>query len=468
VRRMSRIVVLLLAVVAPPVAAQAGLSPADRTLAHDILRQLVEIVTTDSAGNTPQAAQAMADRLIAAGFPAADVRVLAVTPRVGTLVARLRGTDPALRPILLLAHLDVVPARREDWSVDPWTLLERDGWFYGRGTSDNKAGAAMLVANLVRCQQEGWRPERDVIVALTGDEETSGAGIAGLLAQHRELVDAEFALNTDAGGITLKAGLPTVFEVQASEKVYADYGLEATDRGGHSSLPRPGNPIYTLAAALGRIAHYEFPAHLDDVVRAFFERSAQIESGQLAADMRAVARVPPDSGALARLSASPVYNAQLRTTCVATRADAGHADNALPQRARAVVNCRILPGESAAHVEATLRSLAGDSVRLTVLSRPSEGPSSPPTALVIGTLERVARDQWPGIPVIPTMETGATDGRSVRRAGIPTYGVSAVAEDPNDVRAHGMDERLGVQAYYDATQFWYSMIKAFAGRRSGR
>jgi acetylornithine deacetylase/succinyl-diaminopimelate desuccinylase-like protein len=361
-----------------------------------------------------------------------------------------------------MAHIDIVPALRRDWSVDPFTFVERDGWFYGRGTTDNKAGAAMLVANFVRLKREGWQGRRDLIIVLTGDEETTQASIQWLLQEHRPLVDAELALNTDSGGIVLKNGKPSLFTVQASEKVYADYQLEVTDVGGHSSLARPDNPIYTLAAALQRIAEHQFPVNVTDIARLFFERSALVETGQTAVDMRAVAARPPDPAAAARLSKQPFYNARLRTTCVATRVEAGHANNALPQTARAVVNCRILPGEPTAPVEGTLRRLAGDRVSLTVLSAPKASPPSPIPPALLARFERIAAAQWPAVPVTPVMEAGATDGMFTRLAGIPTYAPSALPEDPDDVRAHGRDERLGVEAFYQATEFWYRAMKEFA------
>jgi len=458
--RYLRLAIVLVVVAAPAgIAAQSGLSP-DRARARDIFRELIAIPTTEANGLTPKAAQAMADRLVAAGFPREDVRVLNLSPRVGNLVARLRGTDKSARPILLMAHIDVVPALRSDWSLDPFTLTERDGWFYGRGTTDNKAGAAMLVANFVRLKREGWKGRRDLVMALTGDEETTQAGIQWLLKEHRALVDAELALNTDSGGIVLKNGKPSLFTVQASEKVYADYQLETTDVGGHSSLARPDNPIYTLAGALQRIGAHRFPLNVTDIARLFFERSALVESGPTAADMRAVAAKPPDPAAAERLSKQPFYNARLRTTCVATRVDAGHANNALPQTARAVINCRILPGERTAPIEATLRKLAGDRVTLTVLSAPQSSPPSPIPAALLARFERLAAAQWPNVPVTPVMEAGATDGMFTRLAGIPTYAPSALPEDPDDIRAHGKDERLGVEAFYQATEFWYRLMKS--------
>jgi acetylornithine deacetylase/succinyl-diaminopimelate desuccinylase-like protein len=443
-------------------AAQAGLSAGDSALARDILQQLIRIETTADKGTTPLAAQAMADRLLAAGFPREDVRVLGPNPRTGNLVARLRGRDARVRPILLMAHIDVVPALREDWSVDPWTPLERDGWLYGRGAADNKAGAAILVMNFIRMKRENWQPQRDVIVVLTGDEETSQASIQWLLDEHRDLINAEFALNTDSGSLIVKDGVPKLFTVQASEKIYADYSLEVTDSGGHSSLARPDNPIYTLAAALRRIGEYTFPLNVTEVARTFFERSALVETGQFAADLRAVAATQPEAGALARLSALPFYNARLRTTCVATRVEAGHANNALPQLARAIINCRILPGEPAAEVETTLRRLAGDGVKVTVIEAPVASPPSPLTPAMFGRLEGLVATRWPGVPVVPVMEAGATDGLFVRRAGIPTYGVSALRENPDDVRAHGKDERVELQPFLEATQFWYEMVRMFA------
>ena len=320
----------------------------------------------------------------------------------------------------------------------------------------------MLVANFIRLKREGWQPRRDVIVVLTGDEETTQESIQWLLKEHRPLVDAEFAFNTDSGGIILRDGRPSLFTVQASEKVYADYQLEATDVGGHSSLARPDNPIYTLAAALQRVANHQFPLNVTDVARLFFERSALVETGQLAADMRAVAAATPDPAAAARLSASPFYNARLRTTCVATRVEAGHANNALPQTARAVVNCRILPGEPTETVEATLRRLAGDRVKVTVLTRAGGEPA---VTAAGGDARRASNawspQQWPGLPLAPVMEAGATDGMFTRAPVFPPTRRPRCVEDPDDVRAHGKDERLPVEAFEQATEFWYRLVKAF-------
>jgi acetylornithine deacetylase/succinyl-diaminopimelate desuccinylase-like protein len=442
--------------------AQTVLDPSDRTFARDILKELVEMPTTDADG-TARAAEAMANRLTAAGFPKEDVRVLGPDARTANLVARLRGQNPRARPILMMAHIDVVPARREDWSIDPWTLNERDGWFYGRGTHDNKSGAAILVANFIRLKREGAWLDRDLIILLTGDEETAQRSIQWLLAEHKPLIDAELALNADGGGVMTKNGRPVFFDVQASEKIYADYQLEVTDPGGHSSLARLDNPIYILSAALTRIGEHQFPLHVNEVTRMFLERSAATETGQTSIDMRAVAAVPPDLAAAVRLSRSPFYNANLRTTCVATRVDAGHANNALPQLARAVINCRILPGLPGAEVEGVIRQLAGSKVKVTVIEPPVSSPPSPVTPSLVNRFERLAVEYWPGVPVVPTMSTGATDGMYTRSAGIPTYGVSAFDTDPEDVRAHGKDERIGVESFYKATQFWFQMAKIFGG-----
>ena len=455
----------LLLVLPGGAAAQTETPAAGRRLARDIFRELIEINTTDSLGSTPRAARVMAQRLLAAGFPAPDVRVL-IGPdaKHGNLVARYRGTGRA-RPIVVFAHLDVVPARRADWSVDPFTLLEKDGYFYGRGTTDDKVGDAILVADFIRLKQTRFKPRGDLILVLTGDEETAGSCIAWLVTKHRDLIDADFALNTDAGGGVLRDGQRVMFVVQASEKVYATYVLEATDKGGHSSLPRPAdNPVYRLAPVLERLAQYQFPVKLNEVSRAFFERSAALETGALAEDLAGVLKDPPDSAAVARLSAVPFYNSKLRTTCVATMMEAGHAENALPQSARVTVNCRILPGEPASEVEATLRRLAADDrIALRAVYAPVPSPPSPLTPAIMGPIERLVAEQFPHVPIVPVMEAGATDGLFLRNAGIPTYGVSAVFEEQNDVRAHGRDERLRVQSFYEALEFWYRMMRAYAG-----
>src|SRR5579863_1158688 len=438
----------------------ASVDDATRQLSHDIFKQLIEINTTDSVGSTTVAAQAMAQRLLDAGFPPADVAVLGPNGRKGNMVARLHGTG-AHRPVLLIGHLDVVEARREDWTTDPFEFVEKDGYFYGRGTQDMKSDDAIFVTTFIRFWKEGYKPDRDIILALTADEEGGKSnGIDWLLKHHRDLIDAEFVLNADGGGVDTVNGKPLIVSMDSSEKLYADFQLTVTNPGGHSSLPRPDNAIYHLTDALGRLERYQFPFELNPVTRAYFERMARVETGQTASDMTAVVKTPPDPAAIARLSSDPLNNATIRTTCVATRLDAGHANNALPQTASANVNCRILPGHSREEVRQILiRVLADPKVTVryvgndgAVFDRAPEGQAFPPVTLradVMQTLERVAGSMWPGAPVVPTMATGASDGVYTNAAGLPTYGISGIAIDLDDVRAHGKDERVRVESFYE-------------------
>jgi acetylornithine deacetylase/succinyl-diaminopimelate desuccinylase-like protein len=457
-RKLLPLLVLLAA--AALQAAEPPLDEASRQLTHDIYKQLIEINTTDSVGNTTTAAEAMAARLKAAGFPAADVQVLAPNPRKGNLVARLHGSTNQ-KPILLVAHLDVVEAKREDWSVDPFTFIEKDGYYYGRGTSDDKAMAAIFIANLIRYKQEGWVPKRDIIVALTADEETGDYnGVSWLLKEHRDLIDAAFALNEGGAG-RLKDGKRVYNGVGASEKVYVSFKLETHNKGGHSSVPRPDNAIYELAEGLTRLEKLQFPVELNDVTRAYFERMSKLEEGQTAADMAAVAK--GDAEAAARLSQTAVYNALMRTTCVATRLEGGHADNALPQMARATVNCRVLPGDSADDVRNTLINVLNDpGVEVSWIDKPKPSAATTIDPAVLRPIEQVTNDFWPGVPVMPLMATGASDSLYLRNAGIPSYGVSGLFADLNDSRAHGRDERVAVPAFYDSLQFLYVLVKRLA------
>lgn len=430
---------------------------------RELLRELIETDTTHEHGNTTKAAEKVARRLLEGGFPAADVQVIGPkdSPNAN-LVARLRGRGRR-KPILLLAHLDVVEARREDWSFDPFVLTEKDGYFYGRGVYDIKDGAAILVASLLQLEQEGFVPEGDLILALTAGEESGGDynGADWLLKEHRDLVDAGYCINMDAGDPQIRKGRRVTRSVQASEKVYMSLRLEVTGPGGHSSLPTKDNVIYRLAAGLVRLQGLEFPARLNEVTRAYFAGMAGLEPAPVADDLRAVARVPPDPKALARLSASPFYNAQLRTTCVATQLEGGHAENALPQRARAVVNCRMLPDEAPAEVEAAVRRvLADDVIQVSVLSPAAPGPASPLAPEVMAAISRTTAALWPGVVVLPVMETGATDGKYFRGAGIPTYGVSGVFIDIDDIRAHGKDERIGVKDFYDGLAYILELLRA--------
>jgi len=460
------------AAVAPPIASQGAAPPALQApgphdlSAREILKELVEINTTDSSGSTTRAAEAMAARLRAAGFPEADVQVLGPNARKGNLVARLRGRGEG-RPILLLAHLDVVEARKEDWApdLDPFVFVERDRYFYGRGTSDDKGQAAIWIANLIRYKQESLVPARDIIVALTADEEGGDSnGASWLLANHRRLVDAEYVLNEGGGG-EIRNGKALCNNVQAAEKMYFTVALEARNPGGHSALPRKDNAIYKLAAALTRLAAHEFPIELNETTREFFAGMATLESGQTAADMKAVSGPAPDLVAAARLAAaSPSYNAMMRSTCVATLLGGGHAENALPQLAKAVVNCRILPGSNPRAIEQALKlAVADDGVAVRPTWEPVPSPASPLRPDLMAAVRLHTADMWPGVVVLPIMTSGATDGLHFRNAGIPTYGVDGVFYDVDDTRAHGKDERVGVREFYEGREFLYRLVKTLAG-----
>lgn len=447
------------------VAAPAQALAADFALARDILRELVAVRTVHPDGDNTAAARVVERRLLAAGFDPADVRVVEPAPLKGNLVARLRGTGEA-KPMLLLAHIDVVDARREDWSegLDPWTLTEREGWLYGRGTLDDKGAAAIFAATMIELKRSGFRPKRDIILALTSDEETgTHNGVAILLKQHRALIDAEFAINEGGCG-GLRNGKPAMLGVQVSEKRPLTFEIEATNRGGHSSLPRSDNAIYELAAALVRIGAMELPARVGPVARAAAGSIEQPQSGARGAALRAIAAGNPTPEDL-RLasSASPSMNAQLRTTCVATRLDAGHADNALPQRAKATVNCRLLPGEEQAFVQGELEKAAGPGMTVRPKHRLPSGPETDPGSPVIAVIQREAAAQWPGMVAIPVMSAGATDGSTLRGAGIPVFGVTPYFMDTADwARMHGRDERIPAKGFGEALEFFGRLVRALS------
>jgi acetylornithine deacetylase/succinyl-diaminopimelate desuccinylase-like protein len=430
-------------------------------LGHAILRELIETNTTGSSGNTTIAAGQLATRFRDAGFPEADVQVVGPTPKNLNLVVRYRGSG-ARKPILLLAHLDVVEAKREDWTYDPFQLTEHDGYFYGRGTQDQKGGAASLVTTLLRLKEEHVVPDRDVILALTAGEEGGMPynGVQWLIKNKRNLIDAEYAINVDAGGGEMERGKPTLFDVQAAEKVYHSVTLTAKNPGGHSSLPRKDNAIYALAKALDRLSAFDFPAKPNDVVKAYFSKAASAASPAIAADMRKVAAGTADAATIARLSRTPLYNALMRTTCVATMLEGGHAPNALPQTAKATVNCRMLPGEDAAAVEKTLVRVINDtSVHLTPADTAVPSPASPLRPDVFSAVEASVKAIWGAVPIVPIMETGATDGLFLRNAGLPVYGFSGLFIATNDVRAHGKDERILITAFDQALDFTYDLLK---------
>jgi acetylornithine deacetylase/succinyl-diaminopimelate desuccinylase-like protein len=444
----------------------APLPPAaDKTLAREIFKELVEIDTTHEHGST-QAAIAIQKRLVAGGFAAADIEVIAPPghPTKGSVVVRYRGKAHG-RAVLFLGHLDVVDAKPEDWSVDPFKLTEKDGWFYGRGSIDMKDGDAALVDALIRLKRERFVPNRDLIAAFTADEEAGGDsnGPAFLLKNHRDLIDAEFAINLDGGQGNYKNGKPFYYEFGTSEKTYVTYTLETTSAGGHGSLPGPDNAIYRLADGLGRLETYKFPVMLTATTRTSFEKMAALDPGPESADMRAVAKNPPDLAAAERLSKNVRLNAQLRTTCVATLISGGHAENALPQRARATVQCRMMPGDSAANVQSALNTVLNDSkISVTMDTPPIESPESPPTEKITRKISALVHSMWPGVPIIPTMDTGYSDDRQIRNAGIPSYDVAGVWMDVDENRAHGRDERIGVREFDESVEYTYRLLKAMS------
>ena len=420
----------------------------------------------------------MAQRLLDAGFAAGDVTVLGPNERKGNMVARYRGkTGSKLRPVLIIGHLDVVEARREDWSTDPFQFVEKDGYYYGRGTQDMKDSDAIAVASFIRLKKEGFVPDRDIILALTADEEGGTSnGVNWLLQNHRDLIDAEFALNPDSGGVATEHGRPVAVEFEATEKLYADYQLLATNPGGHSSLPKPDNAIYHVADALAVLQKSPFPFELNSVTREYFTQMARVEPAETAADMRAILSTPPDAQAIARLSQDARFNSTMRTTCVPTMLQGGHAFNALPQRAEANVNCRIFPGHSQEEIRLALVKMFNDPA-LSVRYRSDSGELSdhgsdrkamtpPPLRTdVMDSLRSVSQKLWPGTAVIPIMETGASDSIYTMNAGIPSYGINGVAIDRDDKRAHGKDERVKVESYYTGVEFYYEFLKALTTRK---
>jgi acetylornithine deacetylase/succinyl-diaminopimelate desuccinylase-like protein len=462
VRRLMLAVVLLLPA---GLAAQQAPPAADRRLARAILAELVAINTTQDSGAT-RAARALARRLTAAGFAARDVQLAGPRPRKQNLVVRLRGRGSA-KPILFLAHLDVVEARREDWTVDPFRLTERDGWLYGRGTIDIKDEAADLVTNLIRLKRERYVPDRDIIVALTDDEEGGDDnGVQWLLGNRPEWIAADYAINLDAGGGQMQHGRRLRNPVQTSEKIYATYLLEVTGPGGHSSLPERGNTIYTLARGLDRLSEYAFPVRLTETTRGFFDRLGAQIGGETGRDLQAIAAGRADSAAVERVSETPMYNSSMRNTCVATMLQAGHAENALPQRAQATIQCRLLPGESPAAIRDTLARVVGDTaVKVTIHGEPEGAPESPVNPQVMTAVEEATHALWPDVIVLPVMDPWSSDGVRLRRAGTPVYGVSGVFYDIDDVRAHGRDERVLAEAFDQGVDFTYRLMKALTGTR---
>ena len=452
-------------------------TPEDRALARSIFKQLIEINTTDTPlGNVTAATMAMQKRFLDAGFAPEDVRLLGPDPRKMNLVVRIRAAGtPTAKPVVFLCHMDVVEALPADWSTDPFQFVEKDGYYYGRGTQDMKDSDAALVFTFLRLHREGYQPKRDLILALTADEEGGKFnGADWLVKEHRDLVDAAFVINPDSGGVELDKGRAVVADVEATEKVYSDYQVTALDRGGHSSIPRPDNAIYELTRALNKLAVYSFPFEMNEVTRTYFLNLAGQETGQAAEDMKAILATPPNLAAAARLSTEPSFNSNFRTTCVATRLAAGHANNALPQTAQANVNCRIFPGHSPEEIRQMLIGVFGDE-KLTVKyvsdagvvsnTAPERKAMVPPAPIkeVFEPLTRLTQAIWPGTPVTPVMENGASDSIYFAQAGIPCYGYSAIALEREDDRAHGQDERLPVESYWKSLDFFYSFAEAVGG-----
>jgi acetylornithine deacetylase/succinyl-diaminopimelate desuccinylase-like protein len=463
---IARGFVSLAALLAAACAAAASPPPSSSPdVARGLLKELVEINSTHTYGST-SAAQALAKEFLAAGFQPQDLVLVtpAAHPTKGNLVVRLRGRG-AGKPILYLCHLDVVEARREDWTYDPFKLTEADGWLYGRGSIDMKGQDAAVAAALMRLHREGVRPARDLIVAFTADEEAGGDanGVNWLLHEHRDLIDAGLVINPDGGEAGMKHGRKLYVAVQTSEKVFLTFGLEVTDKGGHSSRPTAGNPIYRLSAALARFSTFKFPTHLTETTRLYFARRAELESGQVQADMRAAGAGTADEAAFARLSANVETDIMLRTTCTATMIEGGHAENALPQRARATIQCRVIPGETPDSIKQQLQgALADPTVAISVVTPATPSPDSPPSPALLSMVEQVTHELWPGVIVVPEMSAGADDSKYTRSEGIASYGIDGMFDDLDDARAHGRDERIGIPAFADEVEFTYRLMRRLA------
>jgi acetylornithine deacetylase/succinyl-diaminopimelate desuccinylase-like protein len=442
--------------------AQTMRPEAEKKLAHDIYKEFIEIQSGYTTGATTPVVQAAVRYLKAAGFSDSDIFVGGASDKKANLVVRLRGTG-AKKPILLLAHTDVVEAKREDWTTDPFQFIEKDGFYYGRGTGDDKAQAAVWIANLIQYKREGFKPDRDIIVALTADEEGGGPfnGVEWLLKNHKDLIDADLALNEGGYGEIVR-GKKVANDLQVSEKYVINFRFEVRNKGGHSSMPVHDNAIYHLAGALQNLSNSGFPLKTNAVTAAYFEQMAKLDDGPRKEDLAKIASGSQE--AMERVAAaSPAWNSTLRTTCVATMLEGGHALNALPQLAAATVNCRVLPEDSPEYVLSTLKKVvADDQVSVTAMGDMTKGPGSPMRPDVLNAVRDITDTMWPGVATVPTMVMGATDGRFLRIAGIPTYGVQGFFQDRDDIRFHGRDERMPVQSYYEGQAFLYELVKKLA------
>jgi acetylornithine deacetylase/succinyl-diaminopimelate desuccinylase-like protein len=448
--------------------AQAEVADAGKSAFREIYREMVEIDSSPSTGSCTKVVRAAEARLEAAGFAADDLHVVIPEnkPDDGNIVARIRAPGAKKKGVLLLAHIDVVDAKRADWVRDPFKLIEEDGFFYGRGASDDKAMAAVFLDLMVRLKSErGFKPKRDLIMALTCGEETSNRvnGVDYLLKNRPELIDAAFALNEGAGGLLSSDGKKhLVLNVQAGEKIHQVFSLEVTNKGGHSSRPVRDNAIYHLARATLKVEELAFPLELTPVVREHFRVTGPTLGGELGAAMSAVAKDPNDQAALATLTNDPSYNAVLRTTCVATQLDAGHAPNALPQRATAILSCRVMQGTTPERVKETLeKAVADDNVKVEIVRRRDGSKAPELTDEVMKPVRAAAAKLWPGVPIAPSMTAGATDGRFLMAAGIPTYGMSGMFGVPGEGNAHGLNEKIRVTSLYEGRQFLESIVRAY-------
>jgi acetylornithine deacetylase/succinyl-diaminopimelate desuccinylase-like protein len=441
-------------------------SEAQRTQAREILRRTVEMDTSVEGRRTPEMANYLAEQFRAGGFPAADVQVIPYE-QTAALVVRYRGDGSGGRPILLIAHMDVVTARRADWERNPFGFVEENGFFFGRGSYDNKAGLTALVSTFLQLKSEGFVPTRDLIIAFSGDEETSGASVRNLLTNHRQLIDAEFALNADAGGgsVDEATGAPTAYSMQTAEKSYASYTLTAHNQGGHSSQPRPDNAIFDVAQAIERVRNYQFRVMWNDTTISSFRSNGPRLGGEIGQAMVRFAENPGDRRAARILSGSPFAVGQIRTTCVPTMLSGGHADNALPQSAVVTVNCRIFPGVSVAQIQTELQGVVGDRVTVAPLDTYFSADASALRPDVVAAVTAAVRANHPNLEVVPAMSAGATDGVFYRAAGIPTYGVDGLFVKDSDDFSHGLNERVPVQAFYNDLTHWRVLLTTLAGRR---
>lgn len=451
-------------------AAESTSPSPDKQEFRDLFEELVETDTTLSNGSCTLAAERMADRLRKAGFADDQLTLFATAeaPREGGLVAVYPGTSKTLKPLLAIAHIDVVEAKREDWERDPFTLVEEDGYFYARGVSDDKAMAASLVDALIRFSKSGYRPKRTVKIALTCGEETNGAfnGVEWLVNNRRELIDAEFAINEGGGGTADESGKVVEQAIQVGEKVFANYVLEFTNPGGHSSVPRPDNAIYQLAAALTKIGQHEFPLEFNETTRTYFKIAGKGRGDAIGDAMVALANDPGNAEAEAVVNADPFLHSNLRTTCVATMLEAGHARNALAQRAQANVNCRIFPGNSIESVGEDLARVVGDdALKVTILEPRRPAPPPPPMdERILGPARELVERYFPGVPLVPVMSNGYTDSTFLTATGIPAYGVPGGWGDPDGNGVHGLNERISAESLYVGRDFLFDLVKVLANQ----